>query len=115
MVRLLNAAGVQAELQPLMKSIVMVDENRRAIKDFPANVRAKTGTLNFVSTLAGYLDTDTGRKLSFAIFAYDPEARTQSLSSQDELPRGASSFNGKAKKLQQDLLQRWAVLGRITG
>ena len=78
-------------------------------------MRAKTGTLNFVSTLAGYLDTDTGRKLSFAIFAYDPEARTASLSSQDEQPRGASGFNGKAKGLQQDLLQRWAGLGRISG
>jgi D-alanyl-D-alanine carboxypeptidase/D-alanyl-D-alanine-endopeptidase (penicillin-binding protein 4) len=115
MVRLLNANLVQAQLQPLMKSIAMVDDNRRAIKDFPASVRAKTGTLNFVSTLAGYLDTDTGRKLSFAIFAYDPEARTASLSSQDEQPRGASGFNGKAKGLQQDLLQRWAGLGRISG
>ncbi len=115
MVKLLNAAQVQAELRPLLKTIAMVDENRRAIKDFPASVRAKTGTLNFVSTLAGYLDTDTGRSLSFAIFAYDPAAREESLSSQDEQPRGASGFNSKAKKLQQGLLQRWAMLGRITG
>ena len=115
MVKLLNAEGVEAQLHPLMKSIAMVDEQRRAIPNFPAQVRAKTGTLNFVSALAGYLETDTDRLLSFAIFAYDPEARAASLSSLDETPAGASAFNGRAKRLQQDLLQRWAVLGRISG
>ncbi|MFZ3581810.1 D-alanyl-D-alanine carboxypeptidase/D-alanyl-D-alanine endopeptidase [Loktanella sp. DJP18] len=115
MVDLLNAEAVKGQLQPLMKSVVMVDGERRAIPNFPAEVRAKTGTLNFVSALAGYIVTDTGRSLSFAIFAYDPAAREESLSSQDEQPPGAAGFNGKAKGLQQDLLQRWAVLGRISG
>ena len=115
MVALLNAQGVEDRLHPLMKRIAMVDDARRAIPDFPASVQAKTGTLNFVSTLAGYLRTDTGRTLSFAIFAFDPDAREASLSSLDEQPAGASAFNGKAKRLQQDLLQRWAVLGRISG
>ena len=115
MVALLNAQGVEDRLHPLMKTIAMVDDARRAIPDFPASVQAKTGTLNFVSTLAGYLRTDTGRTLSFAIFALDPAAREASLSSLDEQPAGAAGFNGKAKRLQQDLLQRWAVLGRISG
>ena len=115
MVALLNAPGVEDRLHPLMKSIAMVDDARRVIPDFPASVQAKTGTLNFVSTLAGYMRTDTGRTLSFAIFAFDPAARDASLSSLDEQPAGAADFNGKAKRLQQDLLQRWAVLGRISG
>ena len=115
MVTLLNAEGVEPLLHPLLKSIAMVDAQRRPIANFPAAVKAKTGTLNFVSTLAGYLVTDRGRTLSFAIFAHDPDARAASLSSQDEQPAGAAGFNGKAKRLQQELLQRWAVLGRISG
>lgn len=114
MVTLLNAQGVEGQIHPLMKAITMVDANRKAIPDFPATVQAKTGTLNFVSALAGYLETDTGRRLSFAIFAYDPAARTASRTSLDERPSGAAAFNGKAKGLQQDLLQRWAILGRIS-
>ncbi len=115
MVKLLDADGVRETLQPIMKPITMLDDQRRAIKNFPGQVRAKTGTLNFVSALAGYLDADGGRSLSFAIFAYDPEAREASLSSLDEQPPGSVGFNGRAKGLQQDLLQRWAVLGRIGG
>ena len=114
-VAFLNAPGVEARLRPLMKSIVMLDDQRRAIRDFPGQVRAKTGTLNFVSALAGYLETDKGRTLTFAIFAHDVAARQASLSSLDEQPAGAAGFNGRAKGLQQDLLQRWAVLGRIGG
>ncbi|MCF7699316.1 D-alanyl-D-alanine carboxypeptidase/D-alanyl-D-alanine endopeptidase [Loktanella sp. M215] len=114
-VTFLNAPGVATQLRPLMKSITMLDDKRKAIRDFPGQVRAKTGTLNFVSALAGYLETDRGRTLTFAIFAHDPEARLASLSSLDEQPRGAAGFNGRAKGLQQDLLQRWAILGRIGG
>lgn len=115
MVKLLNADGVRDTLRPIMKRIPMVDGKRRAIKDFPAEVRAKTGTLNFVSTLAGYLKTGGGRELTFAIFALDPDAREASLGSLDERPAGASGFNAKAKRLQQDLLQRWAILGDLRG
>ena len=115
MVQLLNSDRVRDTLRPIMKGIPMVDEKRRAIKDFPAEVRAKTGTLNFVSTLAGYLKTRNGRELTFAIFALDAEARDASLASLDEQPAGASGFNAKAKRLQQDLLQRWAILGDLRG
>lgn len=107
MVDLLTADGVRDLLRPIMKVIAMRDDARKVIKDHPAEVRAKTGTLNFVSTLAGYLTTASGDELAFAIFAADLDARERGKASGDEQPSGSITFNTRAKKLQQILLQRW--------
>ncbi len=113
MVTLLNAEGVGDVLFPILKDIPFRDDKKRVIKDHPATVVAKTGTLNFVSSLAGYIRTGGGRNLTFAIFAADLEAREIGKASNDEQPRGSITFNTKAKKLQQTLLRRWAALNDV--
>lgn len=110
MVQLLNADGAMAQLRPIMKTIAMRDEANKRIPDHPVTVLAKTGTLNFVSCLAGYLRTQSGRDLTFTIFAADLEAREKGKRSGDEQPFGSITFNTNAKRLQQVLLQRWAAL-----
>jgi D-alanyl-D-alanine carboxypeptidase/D-alanyl-D-alanine-endopeptidase (penicillin-binding protein 4) len=95
-------------LRPILKYIVMTNEERREIRNFPADVRAKTGTLNFVSSLAGYVQTPGGRDLAFTIFAAEPEARAAGKLLPDDQPPGAASWNRRATRLQQRLLQRWA-------
>lgn len=110
MVNLLNAKGAMAQLRPIMKDIVTTDEANRNIDDHPATVVAKTGTLNFVSSLAGYLRTQGGRDLTFAIFAADLDAREKGKQAGDEKPFGSITFNTNAKRLQQVLLQRWAAV-----
>ncbi|MCO4847887.1 MAG: D-alanyl-D-alanine carboxypeptidase/D-alanyl-D-alanine-endopeptidase [Yoonia sp.] len=110
MVTLLNADGVDAVLNPILKTIPLRDDKKRVIKDHPAQVVAKTGTLNFVSALAGYIRTGSGRKLTFAIFAADLDAREIGKASNAEQPTGSITFNTNAKKLQNKLLRRWAAL-----
>ncbi|MEJ6397513.1 D-alanyl-D-alanine carboxypeptidase/D-alanyl-D-alanine endopeptidase [Yoonia sp. 208BN28-4] len=110
MAKLLRAPGVDGMLRPIMKRIAMTDAERREIPNFPGEVRAKTGTLNFVTTLAGYVDTGGGRDLVFAIFAAEPEARARGKLTPDEQPAGSVSWNRRAKRLQQRLLQRWTLL-----
>jgi D-alanyl-D-alanine carboxypeptidase/D-alanyl-D-alanine-endopeptidase (penicillin-binding protein 4) len=105
MVRFLTADGVVPTLRPLMKQIDMVDRDRKVIRDHPGQVLAKTGTLNFVSCLAGYLRTANGRDLAFAFFGADLAAREEGKRAGDEAPRGASRWNRDAKVLQQRLLQ----------
>ena len=109
MVRLLAADGVREVLRPVMRDIAMTDVRGNRIAALAGRVKAKTGTLNFVSALAGYATAENGRTYPFAIFSHDPEAREVSKASLDERPAGTAGFNGRAKRLQQDILQFWLV------
>ena len=108
MVRLLLQPGVHGTLWPVLKTIPIAGVERGA---YPGQIRAKTGTLNFVTTLAGYVRGASGRDLAFAIFAADLPAREASRDSRDELPPGAEAFNTAARRLQQDVLRRWSLSG----
>ncbi len=107
MAKLLTGQGIRDQLVPILKKHNFVDAKGRALSDQPGVVLAKTGTLNFVTTLAGYLTDGSGRDCAFAIFAADLEARAAGKLAGDEQPFGSITFNTKAKALQQALLRRW--------
>jgi D-alanyl-D-alanine carboxypeptidase/D-alanyl-D-alanine-endopeptidase (penicillin-binding protein 4) len=52
-------------LRGLMRDIPVLDDAGNHPRS-PAEVVAKTGTLNFVSTLAGYVQIPSGRSLAFS-------------------------------------------------
>ena len=108
MVKMLAAPGVMDTLQPIMRNIRLVGDDDQIIDRDGISVRAKTGTLNFVSTLAGYVRTDKGRDLAFAIFASDLAAREAGKLEGSEQPRGARTFSTRARRLQQDILKHLA-------
>ncbi|WP_341366956.1 D-alanyl-D-alanine carboxypeptidase/D-alanyl-D-alanine-endopeptidase [Yoonia sp. BS5-3] len=109
MVRFLLADNVRPTLHPIMRVIPLVDADRNAIANDRALIRAKTGTLNFVSSLAGYMRTSSGRDLAFAYFASDLEARDVGKQHGSENPPGSRSWNTRARRLQQQILQHWAL------
>lgn len=109
MVRFLRADGVMSMLQPIMKDIPLVGDDRKIIENDAVSIRAKTGTLNFVSSLAGYMRTTRGRDLAFAFFAADLDAREQGKRLGSESPPGAQSWNTRAKRLQQQILLHRAL------
>ncbi|PZX06110.1 D-alanyl-D-alanine carboxypeptidase/D-alanyl-D-alanine endopeptidase [Celeribacter halophilus] len=109
MVHMLGAAGVEATLAPLMKPVLLRDGQGNVVKNHPVSVHAKTGTLDFVSGLAGYVDAPGGQRMAFATFAADlPKRRAAKAAGVAERPQGARTFNTRAKKLQQALIERWA-------
>ncbi|WP_298859852.1 D-alanyl-D-alanine carboxypeptidase/D-alanyl-D-alanine-endopeptidase [uncultured Sulfitobacter sp.] len=97
-------------LRDILKPIAMRDDKRKVIKDHPIKVDAKTGTLNFVSSLAGYLTGPDGTEMAFAIFAADEEIRATLSRAERERPPGGAAWNRRAKRMQQQLIERWGVL-----
>jgi len=115
MANLLLREGWDGALRPMMKEIQFHDAKGRPMKTSPVAVRAKTGTLNFVSALAGYAQTKAKHHLVFAIFSADLARRAKIPKSQKERPSGARSWNRRAKKMQQRLIERWATLADAGG
>ncbi len=99
----------QGLLRPILRDFPFRDDRGRVLQNTPLKVAAKTGTLNFVSGLGGYVATQGGRDLAFAIFVADTDQRDRIARADRETPRGARSWNGKAKRLQQALIERWAA------
>ena len=103
--------GPALNLRPILRDIPLRDTKGREIKGHPIRLEAKTGTLNFVSTLAGYMTTPDGTDLVFTIFTGDVARRAAVGPS--EAPEGADAWVKRSKRLQQQLIERWAaVYGR---
>ena len=97
-------------LKPILKPIALRHSNGKVNKGHPIKVFAKTGTLNFVSGLAGYMLAPDGTELAFAIFAADQGKRAGIRRDDRERPQGARGWNKRAKRLQQNLIERWGAL-----
>lgn len=109
MVAFLATQGVYDRLGPILKTVRMRDGKGNIIEKADAEVHAKTGTLNFVSALAGYIEKKGREPLVFATFVADMDKRAAAKSLQEETPRGASTWSGQARRLEHTLLRRWAL------
>jgi D-alanyl-D-alanine carboxypeptidase/D-alanyl-D-alanine-endopeptidase (penicillin-binding protein 4) len=95
-------------LRSVLRDFGMRDAAGKVVENHPLQVQAKTGTLNFVSTLAGYMTARDGTELVFAIFTGDLRRRAQVKN--EEQPQGAGAWVRRSKVLQSQLLERWDVL-----
>ncbi|QYK43621.1 MAG: D-alanyl-D-alanine carboxypeptidase/D-alanyl-D-alanine-endopeptidase [Paracoccaceae bacterium] len=104
------ARGAASGLPSILREHGMRDAKGNTIKGHPVRVLAKTGTLNFVSGLAGYIQPPNGRSLVFAIFSADVARRDGLPQSQREQPPGGPEWTRRARGLQAQLVSRWAAL-----
>ncbi len=95
-------------LMPIMKEVSLRHENGAVNRQHPIKVHAKTGTLHFVSALAGYATSPGGKPLAFAILTADTETRRKTRNKFGDRPRGARTWNRRSKTLQQKLIERWS-------
>lgn len=113
MVRALMAGENRASgagLRGLLKEISLKDEKGNALIGGPVKIHAKSGTLNFVSGLAGFMTLPTGRQLAFAIFSADPARRDAVPVAQRDHPPGQKAWIGRARGVQNALLWQWSSL-----
>jgi D-alanyl-D-alanine carboxypeptidase/D-alanyl-D-alanine-endopeptidase (penicillin-binding protein 4) len=109
MVQAIRALGPKAGLRGLMKPYVFKGETGRK-GAIPALVEAKTGTLNFVSALTGFMVAADGRELVFAIFTGDVARRDAVPPELREAPAGGAAWTKRSKRLQQRLIERWGAV-----
>jgi serine-type D-Ala-D-Ala carboxypeptidase/endopeptidase (penicillin-binding protein 4) len=100
--------GPQFGLGGLMKDVRFKNDKDLRPGPVPQKVVAKTGTLNFVSALVGYMTTESGEGRVFAIYSGDTARRDAVSDTQKENPAGLSSWLKRARRLQLRLLQSWA-------
>ncbi|MEL7345762.1 MAG: D-alanyl-D-alanine carboxypeptidase, partial [Pseudomonadota bacterium] len=98
------AANHDGALPDLLKEVKLATNDGPGLPK--GRAVAKTGTLNFVSSLAGYIDGQD-RPLAFAIFTADEPRRDAIPVSQRERPQGVRGWNNRSRRLQKDLLRLW--------
>ena len=110
MARYMLAARREGVLPGLLREHPLNDAEGRAAPGHPVEVRAKTGTLNFVSALTGYAQPRGGRAIVFSIASADMARRRGLTDDDNERPAGARTWTGQARGLQQALIERWSGL-----
>ncbi len=90
-----------------MKSVTPKDSEGRNDPNAAHRIEAKTGTLNFVSSLAGYATAPDGNVLSFAVFTGDMARRNALSKAERERPQGGRAWTGRSRWLQHQLINRW--------
>ena len=95
------AASSETELPGLLK-VFGVD----GLKD--GTVVGKTGTLNFVSALSGFLVPPNGRRVAFSMLMADVDRRNAIPPEKRERPDGARTYEARARTLQRAMLAHWA-------
>ena len=106
--RFFARVGWDSPLRGLMRDHPVRDEQGRVIQNYPAAVSAKTGTLNFVSALGGYIGPPGGRRLAFSILTADLPRRNAIPPAQRDRPEGAQPWARRSRLLQSALIRRWA-------
>lgn len=108
--RFFARSGAEGALPELLRAHDMRDASGNRIANHPLRVRAKTGTLHFVSALGGVVTAPGDRRLAFAISAADLPRRARIPEAQRERPEGGAAWTRRARRMQQELIERWGAV-----
>ncbi len=76
----------------------------------PFTLRAKTGTLNFVSALAGHIRRPGRGDLVFAILTGELDRRAAIPRGHEAGPPGTAAWTARSRQMQYDLVRIWSRL-----
>jgi len=109
MISLLTDAKAKAALMPLLKAYKTDRHEGPVVSSAPLTTLAKTGTLDFVTSLAGYVAGPNGETRAFAMISADLPRREEAKQIGKEVPVGARTYRAQARLLQRDMLHYWTV------
>ncbi|NRB01282.1 MAG: D-alanyl-D-alanine carboxypeptidase/D-alanyl-D-alanine-endopeptidase [Rhodobacteraceae bacterium] len=109
MTRLLTSAARSGGLAEILRDVRLQDSNGNAIPEDRLLSVAKTGTLNFVSALAGYAYAGD-REIAYAIFTADTERRDAIPRDQRDRAEGVRPWARRSRRMQRALIARWGGL-----
>lgn len=109
LIRFLKNSEWQASAINLMQSFKVKKTQSSTLKSYINFIKAKTGTLNYVGNMAGYIETKSGRKLLYVILGSNLEKRNRLIKSDRDNPPEAKIWNKKIRSLQLDLIESWAL------
>lgn len=105
MAALLVRTGPDGALRRVLREIGLKQENGQPE---PLRLWAKTGTLNFVSALAGHIVPKSRPPLVFAVFTADLERRAAIPLGDEENPPGSTGWTRRSRRMQFDLVRLWS-------
>ena len=108
LVALARRAAPEGAAHPRIPGAIAGYLHRREVSDKDVlldydrlDVVAKTGTMNFVRGLAGYIATPRGRKLAFAIFSNDLARRSAGVQGVQK------GWMARARNFERELIRLW--------
>lgn len=103
--RLLVRLGPDGALRQVLYEISL---QQKSGKPELFKLSAKTGTLNFVSGLAGFITPEGRNDLVFAIFTADFAQRSAIPPGGEENPPGSKAWTRRSRAMQYDLVRLWS-------
>lgn len=94
-------------LENLMRETGLADTDGDEQKAAATRVHAKSGTMNFVSALAGYVRDAQDQALTFAMFSGDVPRREAVPVDLREDPEGAGPWVKRARRMQGQVIASW--------
>ncbi len=106
MAQIVSGAGRQGKLDGVLRRHFVASPGKKTPVAEDIEVRAKTGTLNFVRGLSGIIKGRKGKQFAFAIFSSDLAARSK-VDGTVSRPPGTKTFSRRAVSLEQAVLADW--------
>lgn len=104
--RFFASPTVETRIRPLLSEHSATYTTTAGGSEKGPQIYAKTGTLNFVSGLGGYVEAADGARFAFGVLNAHLERRSQLTRAQMERPDGGRSWVRRARNLQSQLITR---------